>query len=218
MPSPRNFRGERTGGASRAWESGIRGARLAAVSTAFSPSDPAPSSTRRSLGRRSSARHTSAISSPSITPIRGPSRSINVASFMTPNPTHELQTWRHAASRSRQSPGLRRQPRLLYRVNCAGLIILGMVTADTHGAHDVVAAVLDQNAAGDREDAPPGGAGQSHEERGRLLRAFGQSPSTDTHAQCSPSFPLSNVRPENSRAVLPLEGDEMPARIQHRNR
>jgi len=32
-----------------------------------------------------------------------------------------------------------------------------------------------------------------------------------------PKLSLSNVRPENARPVLPLEGDEMAARIQHRN-
>jgi hypothetical protein len=102
--------------------------------------------------------------------------------------------------------------------NGAGLIVIGVITADTDGTHDVAIGCPNEHAAGDRNNPAVGDAGKGRKECRRHLRALRESPAPQSHAQRAPGLTLSDVGPQNAGSVLPLERYQMTARVQHGDR
>ena len=59
---------------------------------------------------------------------------------------------------------------------------------------------------------------QHGEELRRVGRALGERARAEAHAERAPGFAEGDVEAQDSRLVLALEGDEMPAGIEHRDR
>src|SRR5215467_1719792 len=97
----------------------------------------------------------------------------------------------------------------------AFLVVLRSVAGDPDRADDLVCAVADQNPANDRHEPAAARRRERGEEQLRARRAPGERPPAEPHAEGCPGLAEGDVEPEDAGLVLALEGDEMPAGIEH---
>ena len=114
--------------------------------------------------------------------------------------------------------GIGLEPRRLDAGDGADLVVVGGVARDADRADDVAVGIADQHAGGIADHAALAHRRQHGEELRRVGRAFGERARAEPHAERAPGFAEGDVEAQDSRLVLALEGDEMPAGIEHRDR
>src|SRR5258708_8963828 len=97
----------------------------------------------------------------------------------------------------------------------AAPVLLGEIAADAGRADDAAVAAADQHAAGHRDDPALRRVREGRNEGGGSGGTAGQFAAAETPAEDAPGFALRDLRPQDAGAVLPLEGEEVPAGIKH---
>src|SRR5262245_2296896 len=100
----------------------------------------------------------------------------------------------------------------------AYLVVIGSVARDADRTNDVAILVPDQDAGRTRHQPPAADRRQCGEECRLLGCAAGKRARAEPHAERTPGFAESNIETQDSGLVLTLEGDQMPAGVEHSDR
>ena len=114
-------------------------------------------------------------------------------------------------------PGACHESGLLYPVDRAALVIVRKITAHPNRTEYFSVGIQNEHATGYGNDTALGGAGQRGVKGWRGRGPLRERAAAGAHSERAPCLAHRNIRPEDARMIMPLEGYQVASAIQHRD-